>query len=134
MEVAAAGFVYKGNGAVVANAFDVAIGPDLSGEGFVCGFGVGINLVRRAVNDVNVAAIGLPTGCGGGSKALVGKGYTSIVFFLEFVRCRAWHRIAAFPKLLDEMIAFFSGGELNKGGAFRVIGDVNHVVVKPFVV
>src|SRR5579859_4231078 len=111
------------------------INPDFSGEGFVGSLGVCINLVRRAVDDVNVAAIGFPAGCpGSSSEALVGKSDAAIVLLFEFVSCSARRGITAFPELFDEIIAFFGGGESNKCGTFRVISDVDDVIVEPLFV
>jgi hypothetical protein len=111
VEIASAGFIDEGYGAIVADAFDVSIDPDFGGERFVCGLGVRINLVRRAVDNINVAAISFPAGCRSGSEALVGIGDAPIVLVLElFWRCDGGGT-PAFPKLFDEMISFLGGGE-----------------------
>jgi len=55
------------------------------------------DLIRRPPNDVNVAAVGFPTG-NAGSEMLVGVGKAAIMFFPDRVDERFRVGIAALPE------------------------------------
>jgi hypothetical protein len=88
MIVAAAGAVDESDGIVVADAVDVAIGPNFDADGLLRSTGMRINFVRWTINDIDVAAIGLPAGgARDHAEVLVSEGDASVVLNFESV-CR----------------------------------------------
>src|SRR5216684_3306439 len=108
--------VYKRDEQVIADALHVRVLPNFEWIRDLrpCA-GVAFDLIRWAVDNVHVAAIGLPArpaGCC--PKTLVGIRNAAIVFFQErvfFSRARARRRTAPLPKLLDELLPFVIGSQ-----------------------
>ncbi len=116
--VAALAGIHKLQVDVFADALEIAVVPDLEGEGrglaaalfhgplVAAAGGVGIDRVGLAEGDVDVAAVGLPAGLAGG-KVLVGVGDAPVMLFAELVLRRVGIGIAPQPELLDEGVALF---------------------------
>ena len=130
---------------VVADAFDVAIAPLLEGEGgglaaalfrgplIGAARGVVFDFVRRAVRDVDAAAVGLPAGDARG-VVLVGVRDAAVVLFLELVFDGVRGGVAAQPELLDELLALFVGLQALEGRPLFIGDDVGDVFVQPLAV
>ena len=73
-----------------------------------------LDFIRRAVDDVDAAAIRLPSGNAGG-ETLVGVGDAAVVLFLELVFLGVGRGIAPQPELLDELLALFVGAQALEG-------------------
>lgn len=105
MKVAAPGPVDEGNEFVVAKTLDMAVHPNFNCEWRLRPFGVGLNLVRRTIDDEHVAAIGLPArGAGRCPKMLVGVGRPVVVLFFKLVGRGARSGIAVLPELLNKAV------------------------------
>ena len=65
---------------------------------------------------------------------LVGVGDAAVVFFLEGVFGGIGIGIAALPELLDELLAFFVGLEMQEGVALFGGDDVDDVFVEPLLI
>ena len=105
-------FVDERDGQVITDALNMAVSPKLIRRHVNAARRMGINLIRRAVNNVHVAAIGLPArpaGCR--PKMLVGIGDPAEMFRFKLIfnRSRCW--IAPLPELLGEFIPFFIGSQ-----------------------
>jgi len=71
---------------------------------------MGVNLIRRPVDDVDAAAVSFPAGDAlVGREVLVGVSDAPVVLFLEGIFRRIRIGIAALPELLDELLALFVG-------------------------
>src|SRR6266446_3717434 len=94
-------------------------------------FGVPFELIRWAVENVHVAAIGLPARpAGWPSKMLVGVRDPAVMFLFDFV-CRGGSCLTPQPELLDELVPLLIGGQFFKRGALFIVDDVDHVLVQP---
>jgi hypothetical protein len=91
---------------------------------------VRIDFVGRAPEDIDVAAVGFPTGDAGG-EAFVGIGDAAIVLFTVGVFGRVGIGIAAPPKFFDELFALFVGGEAEEGVALLLGDDVGDFFGQP---
>src|SRR5580700_3393644 len=111
----------------VNNAATFRIGPMVGAAGRVR-----VDLIGRAVLDVSAAAIGLPAGFGFGREAIVGIRNASVVLLLEQVLSRSRVGIAALPKLLDKVLAFFICLQLLERARLIVGNDVDDVLIQPF--
>lgn len=132
-KVAAPGPVNEGNELVVAETLDMPICPDLHGHGPLGVFGVRVNLIRRAIEDKHVTAIGLPArGAGRCPKMLVGVRKPVVVLLLKLVFGRAGSRIATLPELFNEMVPLLICRELLKGGALGIVNNIDDILVQPF--
>src|SRR5712692_5068905 len=91
------------------------------------------NFIRRAIHDVDLAAISLPAGNAGG-EMLVGVRDATVVLVFKFVFCsiRGW--IAALPESFDELLALFLVRELFESCALFVRDNPAHILVQPFLV
>jgi len=76
-----------------------------------------------------MASVCLPAGNPGG-EVLIGIGKASVVFFFKLIG-RARGRIAAFPELFDELVAFFVRGQAKEGRPLGLINDVGDVFIQP---
>src|SRR5689334_6143396 len=92
-----------------------------------------IDFIRRAVSDVDAAAIRFPSG-NARSVALVGIRDASVVLFLELVFYGVRSRVAAQPELFDELLALLVGVQPVEGRSFLIGDDVNDVFVQPLLV
>ena len=129
----------------LADAFNVAVAPCFEGEGrglaaaFFHGAlvgaarGMGLNFIGLAEDDVDAAAIGLPSGNAGG-EMLVGIGNALVVLFFIFVLFGVGRGIAALPEGFNEVVALLVVGELLEGGALFVGDDVGDVLGQPLLV
>ena len=132
-KVATPGLVNEGNEFVVAETFDMPICPNLRGDGPLGPFGARVNLVRRAIDDKHVTAIGLPArGTGRCPKILVGVSKPVVVLLLKLVFGRAWSKVATLPKLLNEVVPLLICRELLKGGALGIVNNIDDILVQPF--
>ena len=91
------------------------------------------DFVRRAVRDVDAAAVGLPARDARG-VVLVGVGDAAVVLFLELVLDGIGRGVAAQPELLDELLALFVGLQPLEGRALFIGDDVGDVLVQPLAV
>ena len=103
---------------VVADAFDVAVMPDLKREGrrgtaalfdralVGAATGMRVDAVRLAVCDVDVSAIRSPAGLASG-KVLVRVSNAGIVLLAKFIVRRLGIWIAPKPEVLNELLTFF---------------------------
>ncbi len=92
-----------------------------------------IALVRRAKDDINASAIGLPTGnprC----EVIVSVLNAPVVLFLELVFDRVRSGIAPQPELFDELLALLVGLQAFESRALFIRDDVRYVFVQPFLV
>ena len=140
--VAALAGVHKLDIDVVANTFEIPVVPDLKRKrrcfaaAFVHGplIGaarrMGVDGVRRAKGNVDVAAIGLPARFAG-RIVVVGILDAPIVLFAEFVVGRVGIGIAAQPELLDERLALFVVAQVLECLPLFVRDDVGHVLIEP---
>src|SRR5580658_10702389 len=94
---------------------------------------MGVNRVGGAERDIDMTAIGLPSGLAGG-EVLVGVGDAAVVLFAEFVVGRIGIWVAAKPELLDERVALFIVREIPKGLTLFVRNDVGDVLIEPCLV
>src|SRR6266849_357195 len=143
--LAAHGGVYKLDVYVVADSIDVAVAPlfkRVGGSGSATFFerpfvgaagGVGLNFIGRAVDDIDAATIGFPTG-DAGRKTLVGVGDAPVVFFLELVFFGIGSRVATEPELFDELLALIVGAEAFPSLLFLIRDDVGNVLIEPLFV
>lgn len=76
--------------------------------------GVGVDGVGLAVGDVDVSAVGAPSGLTGG-EVLIGVGDAGVVLFAELVVGGVGVGVAAEPELFDELVALFVVAELLEG-------------------
>src|SRR5208283_5634657 len=102
----------------LADSFDVPIAPILEGKGrsFAAAFfhralvtaarRMVIDLVRRAVHDVNAATVRSPPRNAGG-EVFVGVSNAPVMLFFVFILRSVGRGIAAQPELLDERVALF---------------------------
>ena len=102
-------------------------------DGYKCRRRVGFDLIGRAPDDVNAAAIGPPAGNSRG-EPLVGVGDSAVVLFLEFVFDRVRSGITALPERLDELLALFVGLQLQERGSLFIADDVRDFFFQPFLV
>ena len=140
--VAALAGIHKLQVDVLADAFEIAVVPDLKreGRGLAAAFfhgplvaaagGVRVDRVRLAEGDIDVAAIRLPARLAGG-KVLVGIGDAPVVLFAEFVLRRIRIGVAAQPELLDEGVPLLVVAQVLEGLALFVGDDPGHVLVQP---
>ena len=91
------------------------------------------DFVRRAIHDIDSAAVAFPAGNAGG-KVFVGVGHAAVVFFLEFVFDGVRRGIATLPESLDELVALFVVGQQLERLLFFVGDDPAYVFVKPLLV
>jgi hypothetical protein len=75
---------------------------------------VNFKLVGWSVENVNMAAIGLPARHLTSGEMPMGMDNTTIMFLLELVGGRARRRVAVFPELLNELFAFLVVGRRRK--------------------
>src|SRR5438067_3660595 len=94
---------------------------------------MGVNAVGRAEDDIDAAAIGLPSR-DAGRKTLSGISDAAIVLFLKFVLHGVRRGVAAKPKLFNELVALFIVGELLEGGHFFVADDPADIILQPLLV
>ena len=130
---------------VVADAGQIAVVPDLKGEGrglaaalvhgalVVAAAGVGVDAVGLAVGDVDVAAVGLPAGHAGG-EVLVRVGDAGVVLFAVLVLGRVGIGIAAQPEVFDERVALLVVAQVLEGLRLLVGDDPADVLVEPLLV
>jgi hypothetical protein len=130
---------------VFANVFEVAVAPEFPGIGggraaALLGWaivgaagGVRLDFVRRAPEDVDVAAIGFPAGDAGG-EAFVGVGDAAVVLFAVGVFGGVRVGIAAAPEVFDVLLALFVGGETQEGVVLFFRDDVGDFFAEPSVV
>jgi hypothetical protein len=92
-----------------------------------------LNLIRRAIDDVNSAPIGFPPRDASGEMR-IGVGESLVVFFLKLVllRTRVW--IAALPEGYDENVPVGIRRELAEVGTLLIRDDVANVLVQPFLI
>lgn len=91
-----------------------------------------VNLVRRAIDDKHVTAIGLPArGTGRCPKMLVGVSKPVVVPLLKLVFGRAGSRIATLPELFNEVGPLLICRELLKGGALGIVNNIDDILVQP---
>ena len=140
--VAALAGIHKLDVDVLADPFQIAVMPDLKREGrgaaaafflgpfVVAAGGMGINIVRLAEGNVDVAAIGLPSRLAG-RKMLVGIGDAPVVLFAVLVFGRIRVGVAAQPEVLDEGVALFVVAQAHEGFALFVGDDVRNFLVQP---
>src|SRR6202162_1984111 len=95
--------------------------------------GVRLDLVCRAMNDVDAAAVRLPSG-DARSEVLVGISDAAVVLFLEFILDGVGSGVAAQPELLDELLALLVGAELEEGLPLFVGDDVQDVFLEPLLI
>src|SRR5579859_5782722 len=91
---------------------------------------VELDFIRRAVVDVHVSAVALPSGIARG-KVCVGKINAPEEFFFEGVRPAAGTGVPPLPELLDEPVALLVGGELFKSPALPGLDEVADRAVQP---
>jgi len=127
---AIAGFVNEGERDVLANTRYAAVSPDRELIGRA--IGVELDLIRRAVEDVHVAAVAHPSRMGVG-KVRVGILDAPVEFFFKVIHPAAGIGIPPLPELPDEHAARFIGGEAFKDGAFVRGDEVADRAVDPFV-
>src|SRR6185437_10641154 len=128
---------------VAADALKVAVPPVLEGigRGFAAAFfhrtliaatrRMRIDLIRRAVLDINHSAVGFPAG-NTGSIMVVRVSDTAVDFLFVLVFFRVGCRIAALPEVLNELFAFFVGLQMLESLALLIGDDVGNVFVQPF--
>src|SRR5438552_14141192 len=92
-----------------------------------------IDFIGLAENDIDTAAIGLPSG-NAGREMLIGVRNALVMLFLIFVRFGVRSGVAALPEGLDEIVAFFVVGELPESRALLVCDDPDHVLIEPFLI
>ncbi len=134
--------VHKFQVDVFADAFQIAVVPDLEGVGrrFAAAFihgslvgtprGVGIGRIGLAEGDIHVAAIRLPARLAGG-EMLVGVGDAAIMLFAKLVFRGVGIGIAAQPELLDEGFSFLIVAQVLERPPFIIADDVAHILFKP---
>src|SRR4051812_43390670 len=91
---------------------------------------MGFDFVGLAEDDVDTAAVGLPSRDASG-EVLVGIGDALVVLFFVFVLFGVRRGIAALPEGFNEVIALLVIRELLEGGALFVSDDVGDVFVQP---
>ena len=118
---------------IIADAVHVLVHPDFDMDtASAPATGVNFDLIRWAVDNVHVAAVGLPARPAGCClKMLVGIRDTAIMFLFELVLNRARRRIAPLPELLDELFPFVIGRQFLERGALFIGDDVDHVLIQP---
>src|SRR5882762_866876 len=89
--------------------------------------------VSRAPHDVHAAAIGFPTR-NSRCKVLIGISDATVVFLFEIVVWKIGIIAAAKPKLLDELLTFFIGVELQESAPLFRRDDVDHILVEPLLI
>src|SRR5260370_40027241 len=92
---------------------------------------MGFDLRRLTVKNVDTPPIRLPTR-NTRRVTLIRIGNTGVMLFLEFVFHRVGSGVAAKPKLLDELLAFFVGFQRLICSALFARDNVGYVFVKPF--
>src|SRR5579863_3812445 len=92
-----------------------------------------INLVRRAIHNVDATAVCFPSGDSSG-EMFVGVFDAAVMLFFKFVFFGIGRRVAALPKGLDELVALLIVGKLFESLAFFVGNNVDHVFVEPLLV
>ena len=142
MIVAAHAGIHELDDHFLADAFEVAIAPVFKRESrsFSAAFfyrplvtaaaGMRINLVGRAVHNVDTAAVGFPTGdsC---REVFVGVFDAAVMLFFKFVFFGIGRRIASLPEGFYELVALFVVGKLFEGFALFVGNNVDNVFVEP---
>ena len=130
---------------VGSNSVDVAIPPGL--EGISLGFatplldtplvgtagGVRLDLVGRAVHDIDPPAIGPPT-LQAGRVLLIGVSDAPVIFFLELVLRVTGVGIAPLPEGLNELFPLIISGELLESTSFLVGNDVRDFFIEPLLI
>jgi len=76
-----------------------------------------VDFVRRTPDDVDMAAIGLPSRDTGG-EVFVGVGDAAVVLFLKFVDGGVGIGIVVLPEDFNELFAFFVGAEAFESSNF----------------
>src|SRR5271169_3465849 len=94
---------------------------------------MGLNLIRRTEDNVDPAAVALPTR-DAGRVVLVGIGDAPVVLFFKLVLFSVGCGIATLPESLDELVALFVVRELHEGGFLFVGDDPAHVLVQPLAI
>src|ERR1700761_688230 len=92
-----------------------------------------IDFVRRAVDDVNSAAVRLPARDTAG-KTLIRIGHAAVMLFLKLVFFGVRTGVAAQPEILDKLLAFLVGLELAEGLTLFVADDPDDVFVDPLLI
>ena len=95
--------------------------------------GVRVNRGGRSVDDVDMAAIRLPSG-NGGCEMLVGIGDAPVVFGLGRVSRDFGCGVTAFPELLNKLIAFVIIWQREEGRALLGSYDPENILSQPLLI
>ena len=92
-----------------------------------------LDLVRRAVDDINSTLVGLPTCSASGRPEGIRVGHAPVVFVLKFVLRGSRSRVVPAPKLRDESLAIRGGRKRSKLGSVAIGKNVGHGSLQPVV-
>ena len=142
MIFAGARWIYELELNIFADAFQVAVSPEFpwisAGRAAALPHGAVISatsrmrfdFVRRSPKDIDVAAIGLPSG-NAGRKTFIGIGDAPIVVFFEGIFSRIRIRIAELPEMFDELFAFLVGTKPEESRALFGTDDIRDFILQP---